>query len=260
MRRAAPLIAAFALLGGCGQADNEPGIPRPHMIDIPGGTFQMGAGPNADVQQGEPQHDVTVPAFRIADTEVTFDQYDAFAKATGRALPQDEGLGRGNRPVININRGDMLAYIDWLNNTSGETGFRLPSEAEWEYAARAGTTTPYYWGDKPDPRYANNAQDIPPDVYPETAPVKSFLPNAFGLYDMAGNVWEETADCMHADYTGAPTDGSAWMDGSCFAHMVRGGEYASITRGIRVTARAAAGTDFAGMSLGFRAAQDMPSK
>ena len=264
MNRAASFILALAVLGGCGQAPEssapeKPTLPLPHMINIPAGTFLMGAGPDADVQQGRPQHEVTVPAFRIADSEVTFEQYDAFARATGRALPQDEGTGRDTRPVININRADMLAYIGWLNETSGETGFRLPSEAEWEYAARAGTMTPYYWGNEPDSHYANNAQDIPPDVYPTTAPVKSFLPNAWGLYDMAGNVWEATADCMNADYVDAPTDGSARKDGYCFAYITRSGEYDSIRRGIMVTARGAAGNEFAGMSLGFRIAQDLPT-
>jgi formylglycine-generating enzyme required for sulfatase activity len=264
MNRARTLVIFLALLGGCGQsshdsAPDKPSGPLPHMVEIPAGRFEMGAGPDADVQQGRPQHEVTVPAFRLADSEVTFDQYDAFAHATGHVLPQDEGFGRGTRPVINVTRADMLAYLGWLNTTTGTTGFRLPSEAEWEYAARAGTTTPYYWGTEPDSRYANNATDQPPDIYPTTAPAKSFLPNAWGLYDMAGNVWEATADCMNSDYVGAPTDGSARKDGFCFAYMVRSGEYDSIRRGIMVTARGAAGNDFAGMSLGFRVAQDAPS-
>jgi formylglycine-generating enzyme required for sulfatase activity len=216
----------------------------------------MGAAPGDDTQQGVPRHPVTIRAFRLSETDVTFDQYDRFAHATGRPLPQDEGFGRGTRPVINIDRADMLAYLAWLGRASGEKGYRLPTEAEWEYAARAGTTTPYYWGNKPDPRYANTAGNKEPDHFPATSPVKSFLPNPYGLYDMAGNVWQEVQDCTHPDYRGAPSDGRAWMGKSCVSYITRGGCYGSITRGIKTTARAAVGASFRSMSVGFRVAQD----
>lgn len=251
-------IFVFVTLAACQPAAHKAPSHLPKMISIPGGEFVMGAEPDADIQQGKPQHSVTVPAFLISETEITFAQYDAFAKATGKSLPHDEGLGRGDRPVINIALQDMLDYIDWLNETSGETGYRLPSEAEWEYAARAGTTTPYYWGDQPDTRFANMRGKKPPDSFPKTAPVKSFRPNAYGLYDMAGNVWEMTADCIHPDYVGAPADGSPRRDGPCYAHIVRGGEYGSMRRGTRVTARGAVGTEYPSMSVGFRVAQDTP--
>ncbi|HWW64221.1 MAG TPA: formylglycine-generating enzyme family protein [Sphingomonadaceae bacterium] len=257
MKRLPIALLSLLPLGACSAA---PQAVTPKMIDIPAGSFIMGAPADADAQQGKPQHRVTLHAFRIGETLVTFDQYDAFARATDRPLPQDDGLGRGTRPVINIDRADMLAYIDWLNRESSETGFRLPSEAEWEYAARAGTTTGFYWGNDPDPRFANTRTNGGPDTYDFTSPVKSFPANPWGLYDMAGNVWEMTADCRYPDYVGAPTDGSARTGPDCFSHIVRGGDYSSSKRGQRPTARSAAGDRFRSTGLGFRIAQDEPAR
>lgn len=235
-------------------AHGEP-VPLPRMVDIPAGTFTMGAPADADAQQGKPQHAVTIRAFRLGETEVTFAQYDAFARATHRTLPQDDGLGRGERPVINIDHADMEAYVGWLNRASGQRGYRLPSEAEWEYAAHAGTTTAFAWGNDPDPRYANTRGG---DAFALTAPVRSFLPNAWGLYDMAGNVWEAVADCRFPDYVGAPADGSARTRPDCESYVIRGGDYSSSRRGQKPTARSAAGMTYRSTSLGFRVAQDSP--
>lgn len=232
----------------------------PAMVDIPAGRFVMGAPADADAQQGKPEHEVNLRAFRLGRTEVTFAQYDAFARATARPLPNDDGLGRGDNPVVNVNRTDMLAYIAWLNATSGQQGYRLPTEAEWEYAARAGTTTPYYWGDKPDSAYANVAGMPGPDRWEFLAPVASLRPNAWGLFDMSGNVWEMTADCLSPDYRAAPTDGSAYRQADCPAYMLRGGDYGSKQRGQKSTARGAVGAEFRSMSIGFRVAQDLPAK
>lgn len=255
-------IAAAALAAACAMATaanaEQPRLPA--MADIPAGRFIMGAPADADAQQGKPEHEVTVRAFRIGRTEVTFAQYDAFARATRRPLPNDDGLGRGDNPVVNVDRADMLAYIAWLNATSGQQGFRLPSEAEWEYAARAGTTTPYYWGDKPDPAYANVAGITRPDRWEFQAPVASLKPNAWGLFDMSGNVWEMTADCLSPNYLKAPTDGSAYQQPDCPAYMLRGGDYGSKLRGMKSSARGAAGATFRSMSIGFRVAQDLPAK
>ncbi|MBL8552136.1 MAG: SUMF1/EgtB/PvdO family nonheme iron enzyme [Hyphomonadaceae bacterium] len=256
MRRALLALSLLCVFA-CAKPENPARDTLPKMILIPAGEFTMGAPPEEDTQQGKPQHRVTVRAFRIGETEVTFDQYDAFARATGRALPQDEGFGRGERPVMNIDRSDMLAYIDWLNAQSGQKGYRLPSEAEWEYAARAGTTTPFFWGTAPDPRYGNSAANTGPDTFAATAPARSFQPNAWGLYDTAGNVWEMVQDCMHHDFVGAPTDGSAWMDATCYAYMLRGGEYQSMRRGTKTTSRSAMGGSYASMGVGFRIAQDV---
>jgi len=252
LRRFLPILLAG--LGGCTQP--QPTAQVPDMTDIPAGTFVMGAPAGADSQQGKPQHEVHISTFRLARTLVTFDQYDRFAHATGRPLPLDDGLGRGGRPVINIDRADMLAYIDWLNRESGQSGFRLVSEAEWEYAARAGTRTDFYWGNAPDPRYANIRGTNGPDRWELTSPVKSFPPNPWGLYDMAGNVWEMTADCLYPDYVGAPTDGKPRGRPGCDKYVVRGGDYSSSRRGQKPTARAAAGESFRSTSLGFRVAQD----
>ncbi|MEO9132544.1 MAG: formylglycine-generating enzyme family protein [Sphingomonas sp.] len=254
MIRAGIAIASMLAIAGCSSGSTTP---MPKMVDIAGGSFTMGASPESDAQQGKPQHRVRLSAFRIADTPVTFDQYDVFAIATKRALPQDDGLGRGNRPVINLDRADMLAYLDWLTAQGGAGRYRLPSEAEWEYAARAGTTTGFYWGDDPDPGMANTRTNGGLDTFKLTSPVKTFPANPWGLYDMAGNVWEMTADCRYPDYVGTPVDGSARTGPDCFSHIVRGGDYSSSKRGQRPTARSAAGDQFRSTSLGFRVAQDI---
>jgi formylglycine-generating enzyme required for sulfatase activity len=227
------------------------------MVDIPEGRFTMGTDAQRGEQESSPSHEVTIGPFRLAKTVVTFDQYDVFAKETNRPMPQDEGWGRGSRPVININREEMSAFIAWLN-TDRRRHFRLPTEAEWEYAARAGTTTDYFWGDGELSDYANTASNKGRDHFPYTAPVGSFLPNGWGLLDMAGNVWEMTEDCRHPDFTGAPATGAAWMDGPCDSYIVRGGFYFSISRGVKVTTRAAASAGFRSPSLGFRLAEGTP--
>ncbi|MDB5719020.1 MAG: hypothetical protein JWM38_2447 [Sphingomonas bacterium] len=251
--RGAWIGALLPMLSACAQTA---ATMSPRMIDVPAGSFIMGAPPEADAQQGKPQHRVTLRAFRLGQTEVTFADYDRFAQATGRALPQDDGLGRGTRPVINVDRADALAYIAWLNGANADERFRLPSEAEWEYAARAGTTTGFYWGEEPDSRYANTRRNGGPDIFDHTAPTKSFLPNPWGFYDIAGNVWEMTEDCRFPDYIGAPSDGSPRAAPDCGSHILRGGDYSSSRRGQRPTARIAAGDQQRSTSMGFRLAQD----
>lgn len=194
----------------------------PEMIRIPAGRFHMGSVDGDDDER--PLHQVKIGSFELGKYEVSFDQYDAFAKATGRQLPDDEGWGRGNRPVINVGWSDAKAYASWLSQETGET-YRLPSESEWEYAARAGSRTDWSFGHNPDKlaQFANSNSD---DGYRNTSPVGSFHPNEFGLYDMHGNVWEWTEDCWHGDYKGAPDDGSSWMSGkSCWNRVLRGGSW-----------------------------------
>lgn len=257
MKRA---IGLSLLLLGTANCTKQLTAPVPELAEIPAGTFIMGAPADADSQQGKPQHEVRIAAFRLAKTLVTFAQYDRFAKATGRALPQDDGFGRGDMPVVNIDRADALAYIAWLNRESGQGGFRLVSEAEWEYAARAGTKTAFYWGDEPDPHYANTRGVKGADRWEFSSPVRSFPANPWGLYDMAGNVWEMTADCLYPDYVGAPADGRPRTRPDCDRHIARGGDYSSSRRGQRPTARVAAGDSFRSTSLGFRVAQDGTGK
>jgi formylglycine-generating enzyme required for sulfatase activity len=228
---------------------------RIEMVNIPAGRFVMGTDPSVSFQNGFPRHGVNIAAFRMARNVVTFDEYDAFARATGRNLPTDEGWGRGNRPVINVSWRDAQAFVLWLNRGTRRQ-FRLPSEAEFEYAARAGATTLYWWGDEPDPDKANTAANVGRDQYPYTSPVGAFPPNAFGLHDMAGNIWQMTQDCRHGSYEGAPVDGSAWLDGPCTGRVVRGGGFGGIRRAMQTAARAAAGETFESAELGFRLAEN----
>ena len=213
------------------EASMESEFPMAKMIPIVGGSFEMGCSPNQNVCGSEaiPRHRVTVPSFYMGETEVTFEEYDFYCNQVDHCeLPDDEGWGRGTRPVINVSRGEILNYIDWLNGQTGRT-FRLPSDAEWEYAARAGTTTVFPWGDEPSGLHANAHDDEgyntwPSDGFPpiendrysglfgHTSPVRSYPANAWGLYDMIGNVAELVADVvpMEGGYEGAPTDGSVW--------------------------------------------------
>ena len=243
----------------------------PEMVVVPAGTFIMGS-PESEAgrlrvvydQEGEaidwttqdtvrleveadqrlvivegPQRYVTIAApFAVGVYEVTFDEWDACARGggCGGLIPDHEGWGRGRRPVINVSWSEARSYAEWLSRTTGET-YRLPSEAEWEYVARAGTETARYWGetDAAQCRHANGAdatalREYPnwitvscSDEYPGTAPVGSFAPNAFGLYDALGNVWEWTLDCWNERYSGAPADGSAWESGDCSDRVSRGG-------------------------------------
>jgi formylglycine-generating enzyme required for sulfatase activity len=223
------------------------------MAVIPAGEFQMGSD-DTGYQNGYPRHAVHIAEFRMGRYAVTFDQYDAFARATNRPLLPDEGWGRGARPLINVDWSQVLAFIDWVNAGS-RRHFRLPSESEWEYAARAHTTTAYWWGDEPNPDDANTAADTGKDVWQFTAPVGSFPANPFGLFDVLGNVWQFVQDCRHLTYLGAPADGSAWVDGNCDSRVVRGGYYGSLRVGMRSNSRGAAGEHFHSMGLGFRLAE-----
>ena len=177
-----------------------------------------------------PQHRVTVSEFAMGRYEVTFEEYDVFAEATGRERP-DDWWGRGNRPVIKVSWQDAVAYAEWLAEQTGKR-YRLPTEAEWEYAARAGTDTPSWWRSVGQ-NYAN-CDDVgwvcDATWENRTAPVGSFDANAFGLHDVAGNVSERVQDCWHDDYRGAPADGSPWgvePGGECARRVVRGGSWAS---------------------------------
>jgi formylglycine-generating enzyme required for sulfatase activity len=222
------------------------------LVSIPAGRFAMGDSNalwKATYVHVKPDHSVSVRAFKLSAYDVTFDQYDVFARATGHELPDDAGWGRGNNPVINVNWDDAQAFIAWLNQKSAKR-FRLPSEAEWEYAARAGTTTSFYWGKEFDASLANRNGS-------RTSPVGSFSPNAWGLYDMSGNVSQWTQDCWNESYGGAPTDGSAWISGDCTFRMYRGGSWRSPDpEHLRVSYRFRYPSTGRTVDLGFRLAQD----
>jgi formylglycine-generating enzyme required for sulfatase activity len=198
-------------------------------------------------------------AFAIGRYEVTFEEYDQFAKATNRQLPDDRGWGRGRRPVIYASWEDAVAYANWLSEQTGKR-YRLPTEAEWEYAARGGTETAYWWG-KDLVKGMANCYGCGSQWNNESAPVGSFKPNSFGLYDTAGNVFEWVEDCWHYNFNGAPVDGSAWKEkgsGNCGQRVMRGGSFGSVPEYLRASLR---GRDDAGdrgtYDVGFRLAQDI---
>ena len=197
----------------------------PEMAVLPAGRFVMGSPADEPGRwdfEG-PQHTVDVPEFSIGVHEVTFDQYDTFARATKRELPDDAGWGRGDRPVIDVSPQDARDYAAWLGETTGRE-CRLPSEAEWEYACRAGTTTRFAFGYEITTNVANFDRNSSSRAW-ETKPVMSYEPNAFGLYDMHGNVWEMVEDCWNVNYLGAPIDGRAWGSGDCNEVIFRGGSW-----------------------------------
>jgi formylglycine-generating enzyme required for sulfatase activity len=200
----------------------------PEMVVIPAGKFRMGDIQGQGLKDEQPVHEVRIRRpFAVGRYEITFDQYDEFAKAAGRDLPEDEGFGRGRRPVIRVSWEEAGDYAEWLSRQTGKR-YRLPTEAEWEYAARGGTETAYWWGNERMSGFANCIGCGSKWDGKQPAPVGSFKPNPFGLYDTAGNVWEWVQDCWHDNYQGAPSDGSAWEkepNGDCYGRVRRGGSY-----------------------------------
>jgi formylglycine-generating enzyme required for sulfatase activity len=195
------------------------------MVVVPAGSFLMGS-PEDEAARSDnegPQHRVTIAEpFAIGVYEVTFDEWDACVADGGcnGYRPDDADWGRGRRPVIYVSWDDAQAYVDWLSNRTREE-YRLPSEAEWEYAARAGTTTRYWSGDEVVAVYANFDRNVG-----RTIEVGSLArPNAFGLHDVHGNVWEWIEDCWNGSYVGAPANGSAWTSGNCDWRVLRGGSW-----------------------------------
>ena len=213
----------------------------PEMVVVPAGRFRMGDLSGGGYSDERPVHDVTIAApFAVGKYEVTFAEWDACVAGGGCThQPNDQGWGRGTRPVINVSWDDAQEYVRWLSRETGKT-YRLLSEAEWEYVARAGTTTEYWWGDQASHEYANYGKDdccggkvAGKDRWEYTAPVGSFEPNAFGLYDTAGNVWEWVEDCQNYIYSGAPANGSAWTSGNCHKRILRGGSWYDYPRNLR---------------------------
>ena len=201
---------------------------------------------------------------------MTFDEYDQFAKATNRELPSDGGWGRGRRPVINVSWQAAVEYTKWLSEQTGKR-YRLPTEAEWEYAARGGEETAYWWGKDWVKGMANCSKaylytndDCGSQWDKKTAPVGSFKPNPFGLYDTAGNVWEWVEDCWHENYSGAPKDGSAWTTGGdrtsggdCGLRVVRGGSWSNSRWELRSSYRFRFTSVTQSDDTGFRLVQDI---
>jgi len=210
------------------------GSKGPEMVWIPAGQFRMGDIRGTGRDNELPVHVVSVKGFAMGRYPVTFAEYDKFAEATGRKKPNDNGWGRGNHPVIYVSYEDAVAYTEWLSTQTGQA-YRLPSEAEWEYAARAGTETDYWWGNDIGQNRTNCHQGGSRWGGKQTSPVGSFEPNAFGLYDMLGNVWEWVADSWYDNYAGAPTDGRIW--GGDNYRVRRGGAWYSRPWNVRVAVR-----------------------
>ena len=276
----------------------------PEMVAIPSGSFVMGAAagevtrefvPEAIAQREVPAHIVFITQpLAVGVYEVTRDQYAAFVAATGRddgetcfsrdakgaradikgATWRVPGIDQtGSHPVVCLDYSDAAGYVEWLSETTGYA-YRLPSESEWEYAARAGTVTTWFWGDNREEAcgYANvpntpalAAGTAQPgrtfdcdDGYSDTAPTGSFRPNGFGLHDMIGNVWEWVEDCWHPSYVGAPQDGTAWVEEvDCNTRVVRGGGWSESQTAPRAAARSADPVGYRGIGLGFRVARDL---
>jgi formylglycine-generating enzyme required for sulfatase activity len=254
---------------------------QPDMVTIPPDrecspgrpcTFQMGSPPDQCAERKEecPQHEVTFrKPFKLGKYEVTFDEYEVFLRwigqdggckdghPLGKRYRQDFGFGRGGRPVINVSWEDAQCYAEWL---SGKTGnrYRLPTEAEWEYAARAGSSEDYFWGESADQAgdyawFSDNSDSM-------TQPVGRKRPNGFGLYDTAGNVWEWVEDCYHENYDQAPSDGhQAWGQENgddCDVRVIRGGSRFNAPVALRSAARDGIFPVGRDGKLGFRLAQD----
>jgi formylglycine-generating enzyme required for sulfatase activity len=242
----------------------------PEMIVVPAGTFTMGSSTDSfkmglstpiDLYQERPPHDVKIATlFAVAKFELTFAEWDACWAQGGCEHAGDSGFGRGQQPVINVSWEEAKEYVRWLSRITGKT-YRLLSEAEYEYVARAGSTTAYPWGDQ---IHLNGAAMANCDSCgskwdsKQTAPVASFAPNAFGLYDMVGNVWEWTEDCWHDDYRGAPANGSAWIEGGdCTTRVVRGGAWHFSKDLLRSASRFWNTSEFRLSYLGFRVARTL---
>ena len=206
--------------------ENFQGCPAcPKMVVIPAGRFRMGCVSGTACERNEkPVREVVFDqVFALSVYEVTFVEWDAcvLGGGCGGYRPNDRGWGRGDQPVINVSWDNAQLYVQWLSEQTGGA-YRLPTEAEWEYAARAGTTTLYSWGNDIGRNLANCDGCGSQWDDEQTAPVGSFPPNAFGLHEMHGNVSEWVLDCRHT-YSAAPTDGSAWLSGKCGERVYRGG-------------------------------------
>ena len=221
----------------------------PEMVVIPAGAFRMGCVTGRRCEDWEtPVRDVRVPSFAISRNEVTFDQWDVCVEYGACRWVPDEGWGRADRPVIRVTWHDAQAYVSWLRRGTGEA-YRLPTEAEWEYAARAGAETGTIWGDSVRRDQANWDGD-------RTRPVGSYAANGFGLNDMFGNVLEWVEDCWHDSYRGAPSDSSPWIDTQCSSRVARGGSWASREAiSLGSANRWGRGPDWSAADLGFRIAR-----
>jgi formylglycine-generating enzyme required for sulfatase activity len=247
----------------------------PEMVVVPAGSFVMGSSSlETGLYENEtPAHKVVLAKpFAVGKFEVTFEEWNACVAERACRPAWDGGWGEGRRPVIHINYEQAVGYAEWLSEKSGKA-YRLLTEAEWEYAARAGTDKLRYWGNSTERacQFANVADQSARQKHPDwadtfdcddasvqTAPVGSYRPNAFGLYDMLGNVWEWVDDCYHANYQGAPTDGSTRLALDCTLRVYRGGSWYGFPKEVRTALRIKSVPTFSNDDLGFRVARSLP--
>ena len=224
----------------------------PIMKVLGPGRFQMGAA-NSDIDaydNEKPQRTVKIDhSYAISIAPITFHQYDHFCLETGNHLPDDQGWGRDNRPAIHVSWNQAVEYVNWLSNITGQT-YRLLSEAEWEFAARAGTTHRYLQADTRPGEIGNCDEDIG-----MTTTVTTYPPNDWGLYDMLGNVWEWVSDSWYPNYAGAPSNGSARISTETKLKCLRGGSWDCVSRHMRVTDRCRQGSENQINNVGFRVAR-----
>jgi formylglycine-generating enzyme required for sulfatase activity len=225
----------------------------PEMVVVPPGQFDMGS---SDIPFEIPPHKVTIAnPFAIGRREVTFDEWDQCVATSGcKYRADDHGWGRGDRPVIDVSWDDAKAFVDWISQKTGRR-YRLASEAEWEYAARAGSASAFWWGRDAGNGRANCVECGNP--VRQTLPAGSFRPNAFGLYDTVGNAAEWVEDCWNDSYKGAPRDGSAWLTGQCRLRVLRGGSFANKADAVRSASRFRYDQDVRYYANGFRVVRDL---
>jgi formylglycine-generating enzyme required for sulfatase activity len=239
----------------------------PEMVVVASGELMLGSPlsePGRSSNEG-PQHRVVIASpFAVGRYETTFDEWDACVDdGACQRIPNDRGWGKGRHPVIDVSWDDVKPYLAWLSNKSGHT-YRLLTEAEWEYAARAGTMTPFSRGETISSQDANfdggytYGNGLQGEYRKRTMEVGMFQPNAFGLYDMHGNVWEWVVDCWHKDYVGAPQNAFGWND-KCSerTRVLRGGSWADTARTLRSAHRNRNAPDHRNVSIGFRVARSL---
>jgi formylglycine-generating enzyme required for sulfatase activity len=232
----------------------------PEMVVVPAGRFMMGS-PQSDkdrLSNESPLHEVTLAKyFAIGKYEVTFNEWYACVSHGGCKQRPENWFARGKHPIVNVSWDDAQQYVAWITKLTGKP-YRLPSEAEWEYAARGGSPHIYYWGNDIGVGNANCSGCGGPWNGEQTAPVGSFKPNSFGLYDTHGNVYEWVEDCWHETYANAPSDGREWEQ-SCADHrrVVRGGSFSYDPEFVRAAARDGGPNHLRQPDVGFRLARTL---
>jgi formylglycine-generating enzyme required for sulfatase activity len=232
------------------------GTPAPLMVQLPGGSYRRGDLQGDGDSDEQPPLAMRIKPFAIGMYEITFDEYELFCRDTGRDHPGDEGWGRGRRPVINVSWEDATAYTRWLSRRTGQR-YRLPSDAEWEYAARANSSSRYWWGEVLDQPRANCEGCGSIWDGEKSSLVGRFSPNSFGLHDTAGNVFEWVADCLHEDFSTDPTDGSPVDRPDCGKRIIRGGAWSFPPKEIRSANRWRDFPTRRSDDTGFRVARDL---